>query len=137
MFKPAQTITYILVIILVTACSNNETFDKAFEEVTQTKVPLNSSLIEKHKSKVDFFGDYDAFAVYELENDFSTITKKLASISPRDTSLKLPERVQDYFNRNSSKSVVQDYRFRDRKGLELYGAALNDKKTVVIYRSSW
>lgn len=138
MLKPGLTILYIIFTLCMVACGiDQSTYSNAFKEVTQKDLPDNSVLIYNEKSSVDFFGDYHALAVYELSNSFQYMKTQLSIITPRDTAYHIPERVNNYFNNNLSKHIIQDYYYEDPRGLELYGAVLSDHKTVVVYRSSW
>lgn len=110
-----------------------------FEDVTGQNLPEKFEIIEKYQSPYDDFGDYTAYAIYEVDpSSFEKISNYFKSKLVENRSLhETPKKVQEYLHSNPNKRMKIAYHYWKKGGLELYGATLDDKKTVIVFRSSW
>lgn len=111
----------------------------AFEEVTGEKIPEDFRIIEKSHSSCDEFGDYFAFAVFEVDaTTHQKVNKKFKFKAHENKILSdKPQSVEEYFKAHPEKNIQNSYHFRDEGGVELYGTTFSDRKTVLVYRWSW
>lgn len=115
-------------------------FYYAYREVTNQQLPEHFEIVERYQSPFDDMGDYTTFAVFKVEpSDAKRVIHSFKS-EPLDSLVIVgnpPNLVTKYLNRNKGLSITQEFKYSDTDQIEMYGAVLSNKRTIVVYRSSW
>jgi len=111
----------------------------AYENVVHEPVPEKFELIEKWYSGMDEFGDYTAFAVFQInEQNARIIGDKFARTENLDSSLNTPRIVEEYLAKHENLKIVNHTHTRKTEGgWELFGALLSDNKSIIVFDASW